>query len=118
MASAGKFFEFHDRLFENQSAWSNSPNPSAIFVQYAEDLDLDIDKFRQHMNASLLSDRVSDNRKEGFNLGVTGTPTFFLNGEKMQLVSLNDFREQIAQAVNPDVKFELPINATGTSQIP
>ena len=114
----GKFFEFHDMLFENQNAWSNSANPNEIFVQYAEDLDLDIQKFRQHMNSPLLSDRVNDNRKEGFDLGITGTPTFFLNGEKMQLESFTDFYQQISQAVNPDVKFELPMTATGTNPQP
>ncbi len=103
----GKFFEFHDMLFENQKAWSNSANPNAIFIQYAEEIGLDVQKFRQHMNASLLVDRIESNRKEGYEMGVTGTPTFFLNGEKMEITSFNDFYEQIARAVNPDVKFEL-----------
>lgn len=103
----GKFFEFHDMLFEKQKTWSNSPNPTALFVQYAEELDLDVQKFRQHLNASLLSDRIESDRKEGYEMGITGTPTFFLNGEKMEITSFNDFYEQIARAVNPDIKFEL-----------
>ncbi|KXK00831.1 MAG: Disulfide bond formation protein D precursor [Parcubacteria bacterium OLB19] len=110
----GKFFEFHDMLFEKQKTWSNSPNPTALFVQYAEELGLDVQKFRQHMNASLLSDRISADKKDGEKLGITGTPTFFLNGEKMQMTSYNDFYEQIARAVNPDVKFDLATTtATG-----
>ncbi len=111
----GKFFEFHDMLFENQKTWSNSANPSATFIQYAEELGLDVQKFRQHMNSSLLSDQISEDKKEGFDLGITGTPTFFLNGEKMQLQSFTDFYEQIARAVNPDVKFDLPATATSTN---
>ncbi len=111
----GKFFEFHDMLFENQKTWSNSANPSATFIQYAEELGLDVQKFRQHMNSSLLSDQISEDKKEGFDLGITGTPTFFLNGEKMQLQSFTDFYEQIAKAVNPDVKFDLPTTATSTN---
>jgi protein-disulfide isomerase len=111
----GKFFEFHDMLFEKQKNWSNSANPSAIFVQYAEELGLDAQKFRQHMNAPLLSDKIDENKKEGLELGITGTPTFFLNGEKMELTSFADFYEQIARAVNPDVKFDLPATATSTN---
>ena len=111
----GKFFEFHDMLFENQKTWSNSANPSATFIQYAEELGLDVQKFRQHMNSSLLSDQISEDKKEGFDLGITGTPIFFLNKEKMQLQSFTDFYEQIAKAVNPDVKFDLPTTATSTN---
>ena len=110
----GKFFEFHDMLFEKQKTWTNSPNPSALFVQYAEELGLDVQKFRQHMNASLLSDHISADKKEGGELGISGTPTFFLNGEKMQMTSYNDFYEQIARSVNPDVKFDL---ATTTATV-
>jgi protein-disulfide isomerase len=102
-------------LFEKQKNWSNSANPSAIFVQYAEELGLDVQKFRQHMNAPLLSDKIDENKKEGLELGITGTPTFFLNGEKMELTSFADFYEQIARAVNPDVKFDLPATATSTN---
>lgn len=111
----GKFFEFHDMLFEKQKNWSNSTNPNAIFVQYAEELGLDVQKFRQHMNAPLLSDKIDENKKDGLELGITGTPTFFLNGEKMELTSFADFYEQIARAVNPDVKFDLPATTTSTN---
>lgn len=110
----GKFFEFYNLLFENQNAWTKSANPTAVFVQYAEELGLDVQKFRQHMKSSLLSDHIDANRKEGFELGVTGTPTFFLNGEKMTPNSFADFYKQISSTVNPDVKFELPKTATST----
>jgi protein-disulfide isomerase len=107
----GKFFEFHDMLFEKQKTWTNSPNPNALFVQYAEELGLDVQKFRQHMNASLLSDRIEADKKEGVGLQISGTPTFFLNGEKVDLQALgtmDKFYELVAKAVNPEVKFELP----------
>ena len=108
-----KFFEFHDMLFERQKNWTNSPNPNAMFIQYAEELGLDVQKFRQQMNSSLLKDKIEANRKEGFDLQISGTPTFFLNGQKMQIESFEDFYQQIAKAVNPEVKFDLP-NASST----
>ncbi len=103
-----KFYEFHDVLFEKQKTWSNSSNPNALFTQYAEELGLDMQKFRRQMNASLLADKISDSKAEAKKLNVTATPTFFLNGEKMDLVSYEDFYQQIAQTVNPQVQFELP----------
>ncbi len=102
-----KFYEFHDMLFEKQKTWTNSPNPNALFVQYAEELGLDVKKFRQHMDASLLSDKIKADKKAGDNLGITGTPTFYLNGEKMIINSYEEFYQQIASKINPDVEFEL-----------
>lgn len=112
----GKFFEFHDMLFENQKTWSNSPNPSALFVQYAEELGLDVQKFRQHLKSSLLLDRIESDKKEGNDLGINSTPTFFLNGEKMNITSYNDFYEQIAHAINPDIKFDLSTSTAPVAQ--
>lgn len=108
----GKFYEFHDMLFEKQKTWTKSPNPNALFVQYAEELGLDVKKFRQHMDASLLSDKIKTNKKAGDDLGITGTPTFYLNGQKMTINSYEEFYQQIASAVNPDIKFELPSENT------
>lgn len=101
----GKFFEFHDALFENQTEWSNSATPNASFLSYAQDLELDMTLFKRHMNSSILKDKVKQNTQEGRDLSVTGTPTFFLNGEKMQIATYEDFVTQVNQAINPNVNF-------------
>jgi protein-disulfide isomerase len=97
-----KFFEYHDALFENQTEWSAAVSPVAFFVKYAEELELDIPQFRRHMNSSELRDKVQAEMSEGRELGVTGTPTFYLNGEKMQIQTFQDFATQIAIAVDPE----------------
>lgn len=99
------FFEYHDLLYKNQQDWSNSPNPSAQFIQYANELSLDIDQFKRQMNASVIKDKVRTESKEARDLGLTGTPSFFLNGERMTIQTYEDFINQIAQAVNQDVTF-------------
>lgn len=99
----GKFFEYHDTLFANQQTWSSAVTPNALFVQYAEDLDLDISQFRRQMNSSVLRDKVLAEMAEGRALNVTGTPTFFLNGERMQIETFQDFVEQVAVAVDPSL---------------
>lgn len=101
----GKFFEFHDILFERQNEWVKSPNPRINFAEYAEELDLDVDLFKKQMNASLLADRIKQDKKEGEELGVNATPTIFLNGEKMVINSYEDFVEQIVNALGLDLEF-------------
>jgi len=102
------FFEYHDILFERQRVWSSSPNPRALFIEYADELGLDVQTFRRHMNSSVLTDKIRAEHREGRDLNVTGTPTMFLNGERMIIQTYDDFYEQIVKAVNPDIQFSLP----------
>jgi protein-disulfide isomerase len=97
----GKFFEFHDKLFQNQQEWSSSATPQVFFAQYAEELGLDVEKFKMHQNSSVLRDEVRKDLAEARELGLTGTPTFFLNGERMQFETFEDFIRQIALAIDP-----------------
>ena len=99
----GKFYEYHDKLFENQAAWSSSPNPAQFFARYAEELELDMTQFRNQQRSSILRDKVMREFDEARSAGFTGTPTFVLNGERMNISTYQDFRDQIAAAVNPEV---------------
>jgi protein-disulfide isomerase len=108
----GKFFEFHDLLFINQKTWSGAASSLAFFTQYAEELELDVDLFKKHYGASMIKDRVREQAIEGRALGITGTPTFFLNGERMTIETYEDFYNQVSASVNststePAVKFGL-----------
>lgn len=94
-----KFFEYHDLLFENQETWARSATPQALFIEYAERLELDVETFRRHMNASVLREHVQGQFAEGRERGITGTPTFFLNGERMQISTFEDFITQVGRAV-------------------
>lgn len=97
----GKFFEFHDALFENQQEWSTSATPQVLFGKYAEELGLDAGKFKMHQNSSVLRDAVRADLNDARELGLTGTPTFFLNGERMQFETFEDFMRQIVLAIDP-----------------
>jgi len=113
-----KFFEFHDRVFENQTTWSNSATPQAFFMQYAEEIGLDMDKFKRHMRSTVLKDHVESQFKEGQDVGVTGTPSFFLNGEKMTFTSYEEFITQITSLVDPEVAKFLQENGLAPSTSP
>ncbi|MEZ4200792.1 MAG: thioredoxin domain-containing protein [Candidatus Paceibacterota bacterium] len=99
-AQQGKFWEMHDLLFENQSAWSQGSNPDAFFIQYAGELGLDVATFKRHLGASVITDAVNNSFKDAQALGLTGTPTFFLNGERMEFDTFEDFMNQIEVAIN------------------
>ena len=97
----GKFFEYSDKLFENQKEWENLAVPEPVFVKYAAELDLDTEQFKRQMKSSILRDRIYREFREGAGKNITGTPTFFLNGRKMVFNSVEGFTGQIMNAINP-----------------
>ncbi len=81
----GKFWEMYDLLFANQKEWSNAADPmKSIFPAYAGRIGLDMERFNQDMADSSLDDKINRDRDTGNELKITGTPTFFLNGQKME----------------------------------
>jgi protein-disulfide isomerase len=99
----GKFFEFHDRLFADQQTWSSAAIPTTFYVRYAEELGLDIDQFRRQLRSTALRDKVRAEFNEAQELGLTGTPTFFLNGVRMSFDTYQDFSEQVVRAIDPSL---------------
>ncbi len=71
----GKFWEYHDKLFENQRALQTES-----LKQYAVDLGLDADDFGECLDSGRFRDDVIQDQREGSTYGVRGTPAFFING--------------------------------------
>lgn len=82
----GKFWEMHDLLFERQSRWSGLTAGAARtqFVAYAKELGLDEASFERDMGSAAVRDRVSADVQSGERSGVSGTPTFYLNGNRLR----------------------------------
>lgn len=95
----GKFWEMHDMLFERQAAWSSSISARNAFVSYAEELGLDTEQFERHLSSTVIRDQVRAELREAQSLGLTGTPSFFLNGEKMEIETYADFINQVEVAL-------------------
>lgn len=92
----GKFWEMHDLLYEKQEEWGESTNTSKFFEQYANDLKLDITKFKADLKDKNLSDKITTEQTEGVSLGVNATPTFYLNNKQLSLQSSYDeFKKEI-----------------------
>ncbi len=81
-----KFWEMHDLIFENQDEWSAKSDDKAkeIFIKYAGSLNLNIEKFKNDLNLEEINKKVESDFQSGLKLKVNATPTFFLNGEKLQ----------------------------------
>jgi len=77
------FWELHDRIFASQGEWAGSAEAKEIFVQYAEELGLDREKFRECLDSGRYREEVQGDFKDGISYGVRGTPTFFRGGRKL-----------------------------------
>jgi len=71
----GKFWEMHDLIFANQREMSETK-----YVEYAEQIGLDMDRFKRDVAAADVKSKVDADAAEAQKLGVTGTPGFFVNG--------------------------------------
>jgi protein-disulfide isomerase len=75
-ADQGKFWEYHDKLFENQGALD-----IGSLKKYAVDLGLDANAFNSCLDSGAKEKQVSSELQEGLSNGVQGTPASFVNGQ-------------------------------------
>ncbi|AUZ33430.1 disulfide bond formation protein DsbA [Arthrobacter sp. PGP41] len=95
----GQYQQMADRLFETQSQWAgNQASQAPLFRTFAEQLGLDLSRFDAAVADPRTEERILADVADGKALGVTGTPTFFLDGEKLTLTSKADFRQKLADA--------------------
>ncbi len=84
-ADQGKFWEYHDKLFDNQQKLD-----IGNLKKYAEQVGLDTQSFNQCLDSGAMSERVRADMNDARSAGVTATPTFFVNGKKHQGVMTVD----------------------------
>ena len=111
----------HDRLYERQAEWrstSGSANSRAIqtFETYAQELGLNVDQYKTDYAASGTLGTISADTARGNTDGVTGTPSFYLNGKKIEdtttIDTLEEFRKTINDALGRDTTTETPAEQT------
>jgi len=89
----GKFWEFHDKIFENQESLSN-----ANYKKWAADLSLDIAEFNDCLDSGKYAAEVQKDFQDGAAAGVKGTPSFFVNGQYIRGAQPYDVFKQIIEA--------------------
>lgn len=88
----GKFFEMVDMIFDGQTSWEKKSSASQDFEKYAKDLKLDMEQFRKDRDSSEAKAKVRADLLSGQQAAVNATPTFFLNGKKLDNInSFDDF---------------------------
>jgi protein-disulfide isomerase len=97
----GKFWEYHDRLFDRQA-----PGTGWNFIELAKEIGLSQEPFATCLNTGRYREEVTKDLHDGFKLGVTSTPTFFINGRP--LVGAKPFAE--FQAVIDRLLKQLPLS--------
>lgn len=97
----GKYWEMHNILLGNQKSWGEKKSPEpAIFESYAKQIGLNMDQFKKDVNSPAVRDRVNRDKDSGTKLGISGTPTFYLNGEKLPNPrSVEDLKKTIQAAI-------------------
>jgi protein-disulfide isomerase len=98
-AQQGQYEQMYARMFETQPQWGEKQDSQApLFRTFAQDLGLDLAKYDAAVADEKTIARIRKDVADGRALGVTGTPTFFLNGEKLVLNTEADFRQKLTDA--------------------
>lgn len=102
-----KFWEYHNYLFEHQGEENSGAFSKENLKYFALVLKLDTDKFASCLDSDKYADVVSQDKIAGDRFGVTGTPTSFVNGEK--LVGTIPFDQKEAEALRQPKGFDTVI---------
>ena len=86
----GKFWEFHDKLFENYRNLNE-----AKVQEIAKELDLDLEGFNRDVNDPAKQKLITRDVKDGQQAGVRSIPTVFINGKFLKNRSLEGFQQMI-----------------------
>ena len=77
-----RFWEMHDKLYDNQKEWSEARDIMPMFVDYAKQIGLDTDRFLRDLNGEVVVARIFQDGKRAHTLNINATPTFFVNGKE------------------------------------
>ncbi|MGB3717249.1 MAG: DsbA family protein, partial [Candidatus Promineifilaceae bacterium] len=77
------FWEMHDLIFANQDEWAGNGRYVEVFKALAGEIDIAQEEFDECLDSGRYTDAVSSDLAEGQRFGVTGTPSFFINGQRL-----------------------------------
>jgi protein-disulfide isomerase len=77
------YWQMHNLLFANQEQWANNANHVALFKSFAAEMELTQTAFDECLDSGRYAEAVNAEVDEGVQLGVRGTPSFFINGQPL-----------------------------------
>ncbi|MEI7539284.1 MAG: DsbA family protein [Candidatus Saccharibacteria bacterium] len=100
----GKYWEMHDKIYASQSDWENLSGNDLInmFSSYAGDFKLDTAKFKTDMASTAVNDKITYDQALGNKLKLNSTPTFYLNGAKLEPAIWSD-KTKLESALNDEL---------------
>jgi protein-disulfide isomerase len=100
----GKFWEMHNLLYEKQSEWSEVGDFRPIALEFARKIGLDLPRFTRDIDGIQVVTIISEDMQRGALLGVSGTPTVFING---QLIHSDNFS---TEGLRKEINRRLSVN--------
>ncbi len=92
----GKYWEVLENLFQYQPLWGSHHDPKPDLVwKYLPETGVDIEKIKKDMLDPAIDEMIASEVSDAENLGVRGTPTFFVNGKMLQVFGYEPLRELI-----------------------
>ncbi|MDO5627228.1 MAG: thioredoxin domain-containing protein [Mobilicoccus sp.] len=99
-AAQGKMEEMVEVLLATQPGWGEKQDSRAAdFRIFADNLGLDLEAYDASVADPAVKERIERDYQDGLDLGVTGTPTFFLDGDMLILRRLSDLTDPLDAAV-------------------
>jgi protein-disulfide isomerase len=99
-AEQGKYEAMYQKMFDTQTEWGEQQVPADdTFRGFAKELGLDVAAWEKAYNDPATLKRIKKDVADGASLGVQGTPSFFLNGKKLEPQSFEDFKAAIDAAL-------------------
>ena len=91
----GKYWEMHDLIYANQDTWSQAStnDRTEIFLGYARQIGLKEEQFKEELSDARITKKINFDVAIARTQGVTGTPTFYINGELVESTNDADYLE-------------------------
>lgn len=110
----GKFWQMQDLLFRNQAAWTGNSGYLQMWEEYATSIGMDVARFKADMDGSITKQRVDADLTRGRGLGVSSTPTVYINGQMVPFANVNIV--SLRQAVDAAIQQASSAQAANTTK--
>ncbi len=94
----GRFWEYHDVLYENQGSVNSGAFSDEALVGFAEEVGLDTEQFEAALTSGRYESVVQSDLREAQNAGIPGTPSFTINGQRLVGPQPLEVFEQVIEA--------------------
>jgi protein-disulfide isomerase len=101
-ADQNAFWPMHDLIYERQREWRGTTAAEPLFIEYAEQLQLNVQEFSACFRENRPANRIASNNEVAASLGIQATPSFIVNGRPVQgALPLEQFRMLLQWAGAP-----------------